>query len=953
MTSSGRSGQSGLLVIALLGCDSPIRGPSGPADSLLQVGRALYGAEEYEAAGAAFAQAVVTAHQASDDRSEGVALTELGLAEYRTANLDSAAAHQERALFIHQRLGANDHAARSANALGLVRLDQNRDSDAIRAFERAVSVASAAGDSTGIGRALGNLALPYAYRGDFARARAAARGLRAAGRSRGDAKWEANGLTNEAMIDVMIADPRPAIARLDSARRLYQRIAYRTGEQVALGHLASAYELTGDLGAAFGALDTALAIARGHGLRAEEAVNLRLLADLHARVGDFRRAVDQYQTAEATLRATGALADLGAVLRGAAEAFRQLGNYSRARALAAEALQIDRGNGERILELADLLLLARLEARSDRRHLQEATALADSLGTPAARIAVLLTEAEVAGLRGEPRQAGRAARDAALAAGDDDGAQADANGLLARSNLEIGALDSAVAAGLRAVAAIERLRESIDSDPLRSSLMSARASSYGNLVLALLRLGRLEEAFAAADRGRSRTLLEHLTAARAGGTAGQLAEGEELLRAIDQLVRRLNVTTSRPPRERGTMLGDDEGIRTRLADARARYEALLVRTVQRDRKGAVLLAGGGAKLDEIRDALQPRQALVEYLLTPSRLIVFLVTHRGLEVVDREFDPIALVERIRVLRDLWGTPTASWRSGLPVARALHRDLIAPIEAEGRLAGVDQLVVVPHGVLESLPFAALQSEATSQFLAQRYAITRLPSAAALPLLRAAVATAPPAAAPTAFAPFPGALPATEEEVTAMERRLPGTVVRLGRAATETSVRLALAGGGYVHLATHGVLNARNPLFSRVALAAGESDGSDRDGRLEVHEILGLTIRSPFVFFSGCETGATREWTHDPLVGTGESSLAQAVLAAGAQDVISTLWRIDDAGAAAFADRFYHRFASAAAAGAMAQAQRGLIADARFLSPYYWAGYILSGIGLSRPQIGEPNP
>jgi CHAT domain-containing protein len=116
------------------------------------------------------------------------------------------------------------------------------------------------------------------------------------------------------------------------------------------------------------------------------------------------------------------------------------------------------------------------------------------------------------------------------------------------------------------------------------------------------------------------------------------------------------------------------------------------------------------------------------------------------------------------------------------------------------------------------------------------------------------------------------------------------------------------------------------------------------------LGLAIRSPLVFFSGCETGAGLEWTAELVRGTGDLTLAQAVLSAGAANVIMTLWRIDDVGAAEFAADFYRSFRTMPVADALASAQRQMAADLRYASPYYWAGYTLSGDGGSGflPQV-----
>jgi CHAT domain-containing protein len=330
--------------------------------------------------------------------------------------------------------------------------------------------------------------------------------------------------------------------------------------------------------------------------------------------------------------------------------------------------------------------------------------------------------------------------------------------------------------------------------------------------------------------------------------------------------------------------------------------------------------------------------------------MFVVTRDRLRVVQTDFDPSALTARVRLLRDLWGRARSDWRIGLPASRSLHRTLIAPLLTDG-LRGVTHLLIVPHGILGQLPFAALQDERTGRFLVQDVSLSYLPSAMALPNLAGRPESPAGWTAANGFAPFPVELPASDREVAAIRTHLAGTSIQLGRKASEAAVRAALAAEGPVHVATHGILNTRNPMFSRIELARSGSRSSRDDGRLEVHEILGLTIRSPLVFFSGCETGAGQEWSEDPLLGTGDQTLAQAVLAAGAREVISTLWRIDDQGAAAFADLFYRRLSSLGVTDAFATAQRTMSADGRFGNPYYWAGYTLSGSGRTGPESQDP--
>jgi CHAT domain-containing protein len=134
----------------------------------------------------------------------------------------------------------------------------------------------------------------------------------------------------------------------------------------------------------------------------------------------------------------------------------------------------------------------------------------------------------------------------------------------------------------------------------------------------------------------------------------------------------------------------------------------------------------------------------------------------------------------------------------------------------------------------------------------------------------------------------------------------------------------------------------MFSRVMFQPGGVSGTD-DGRLEVHELLGMRIGAALVFLSGCETGLGAAWSTRYAQGEDYATLAQAFLYAGAQNVLATLWRIEDRGAAVVAERFYQGLRSHPPVEALANAQRALIESAEYAAPYYWAAYQISGSGL----------
>jgi CHAT domain-containing protein len=201
--------------------------------------------------------------------------------------------------------------------------------------------------------------------------------------------------------------------------------------------------------------------------------------------------------------------------------------------------------------------------------------------------------------------------------------------------------------------------------------------------------------------------------------------------------------------------------------------------------------------------------------------------------------------------------------------------------------------------------------------------------------------------AFAPRPGALPASRLEVASVER-LAGQDVRVltGRAATEEAFRRDAPTRRVLHLATYGVLNKQNPLFSFVALAPGGED----DGRLEVHEVFGLDLAADLVVLSACQTALGSGALADVPAGDDWVGLTRAFLHAGARQVVATLWPVDDWATAALMERFYEGVtAGAEPRRGLAEAQRALLAAPATAHPFYWAGFV--AVGGAQPGAGRP--
>ena len=209
----------------------------------------------------------------------------------------------------------------------------------------------------------------------------------------------------------------------------------------------------------------------------------------------------------------------------------------------------------------------------------------------------------------------------------------------------------------------------------------------------------------------------------------------------------------------------------------------------------------------------------------------------------------------------------------------------------MKGATTLILVPHSTLVYLPFAALTGK-DGRPLIDRRAILTLPSASALPYLRGQPTISPRPGVTSVFAPFPLELAGTREEALAVKREMRASKSFVGATATESRLRAELERGGNVHIASHAVLNSTTPMFSHIELAAGRGGDPDDDGSLDLHELLRLSVRSDLVYLSGCETGVGAAWSTSFRRSQDYATLSQALLYAGAENVVATLWRIDDA-------------------------------------------------------------
>ncbi len=896
-----------------------------------------------------------------DIRVEANAVGTLAGVSADRGDLAGARAGYVRALALRERIGDTRGVAADHNNLGLVAQRVGDPDEARRQFEAALALNRRDGRDEVAATNLLNLAGLSSVEGDFARAEALYRDALATWRTHERWADAADALHGLGQLELRRGDYRAARAALFDALAIYDRTGPLASALAVRRELAAALAAAGELQ---GALD---------GLRRTERLADSLKAPPGARAGvalaraDLAVQLNTLADAERLYVRAAYLYHQGGDPSGEAEAQEGRGllfllrdDQARARQLLEAALrtQLAAGN-QRAAALTRLSLGDVSREHGDtaaaREQFRRAAADLERLGDPVAAAAAVGELAAFEAATGLPAAAESLYRAALARLGDRIAPEITwrLHAGLALARRAQGAPDSAARELRAALADIERPGRSLALAERRSAFLADKWDVYAQLALTERARGRPGAAFEASERLRAREMLELLVRGRVGApsdTAAELVIREQDLRhRIAELTHDLESATAGDDALRGPNATPLRTATTEsLTRAQEAYAELLLEMRERTPQHAALVSPETPTWRDVAQRLAPDEAFIEYLVSDSGSLAFVIVSDTFAAVDlgagrRDLARLVEFARGTLERRATARTDSLWRGPL---RRLHQHLFAPLEETGLLADKTRLVLVPHGELHYLPFAALlESGAGNRFLVERYDVTVTPSAA----VWLALARSPPGRATAgtlAFAPRPDALPASRREVAAIARLAgPEPLVLTGSAATEDAFRREAPNRRVLHLATYGVLNKHNPLFSYVDLAPG----GGQDGRLEVHEVFGLRLQADLVVLSACQTGLGSGALADVPTGDDWVGLTRAFLHAGAARVVATLWPVEDQATAALMERFYEGLAAGAdPARALALAQRALLAAPATAHPFSWAGFEVAGRSGARETV-----
>ena len=538
--------------------------------------------------------------------------------------------------------------------------------------------------------------------------------------------------------------------------------------------------------------------------------------------------------------------------------------------------------------------------------------------------------------------------------------------LLAQIHLADGDAKSSFGFARRAIDLSEAVRDQLVRPILLRDFASIQRSAYDVLVAAYLALDQVENAWIASDLGRARRFSDSLKQGDIDMsllTRDQRERYDFLVAAVGQ---RAEARTRLYARNNEDAAEDILDELLPLIDELDYLQKIARRSDQEN--------SWSGDVNDVRRKLDDDEILLEFHVGANVAGVWSIDNEGIS-----FSEIPLLHELTVEID-------SIRQSLsrrdPETRRKLNKIARQILGSTALNSRDHgdLIIIPDGPLHYLPFAALPDPSTSwsEPLISNRTITYLPSIASAAQLMNRSAPGIDGIAIVAdpifqiddprvsnqqdedstdtFVAYLGnelllgyersgngglpRLPGTQIEARAIED-VAGDVDILSLYGADANRDAVLSGQlsdyGILHFATHGIVDDIEPALSGLVLSAVTREGKARDSFLRTQDILTLSIDAELVVLSGCDTGLGR-----PVYGEGLVGLSRAFFVAGADRVVSSLWKVPDTATAELMARFYRALLEndASPSEALRIAHSEIREQPRWSNPYFWASFVIHG-------------
>jgi CHAT domain-containing protein len=357
-------------------------------------------------------------------------------------------------------------------------------------------------------------------------------------------------------------------------------------------------------------------------------------------------------------------------------------------------------------------------------------------------------------------------------------------------------------------------------------------------------------------------------------------------------------------------------------------------------------------LAQIQSRLPERTQLLQYAALDDKLLVWVISKDAFFSAEVKIGRDQMGEKIRLyfqtVSRLSGNDEAE---ALSRARELYDLLIKPVES--RLDKNKYIYIVPDDALNRIPFIALVSSASGNYLIKDYTFGVSPSATLFIKCtddardkekesdERLLCVGNPRFDSAQF-PKLEYLPSAAIEVKQVASFYKSPRSFIWDQAREKPVTDEMAKSGVIHFAAHYVANEDAPMLSKLLLAGekkaqGVEYGSD--GSLQAFEIYAMKLpRTRLVVLAGCQTGVEGVYRGEGAIG-----FARPFIAAKAPLVVASLWKVETEATAKLMINFHRlrKKENRSTVEALRRAQLEMLeGDERFRRPYYWAAFTVTG-------------
>jgi tetratricopeptide (TPR) repeat protein/CHAT domain-containing protein len=995
-----------------------IKNRFGEASSLGGLGTAYDSLGEYERAIAFHEKSLAIFQEIENRQGEASSLGSLGNAYRSLGQNERAIAFYEKSLAIFQEIKNPQGEASSLGGLGTAYDSLGEYERAIDYHEQSLAIFQEIKNRQGEASSIAALGNAYYSLGQIERSIAFYEKSLAIFQEIKNRQGEASSLAGLGIAYRSLGEYERAIDYHKQSLVISQEIKDPLGEAGSLGNLGNAYNYLGEYERAIGFHEQHLAISGEIKNRQGEASSLGGLGNAYHSLGEYERAIDYHkqslvisQEIKDPLGEAGSLGNLG-------NAYNYLGKYERAIAFYEQSLAIEReiknrqgeasslgglGNAYHSLGEYERAIDYHEQSLAIKREIKNCQGEANSLNN----IGIVYRRLQ------QTEKAIKNYRDS-LKIGIPETMPAEC--LAAGQNLgNIGFTQSDWHLALEgyepALQAVEQLRKGSTTDDRRQKIIAEAISVYANAVQCYINLKQYDRAVETADRSRSRHLAD-LFASKDLYPQGEIPPEVEAYYRLQQQSDRLRSSENdrmKPLTATPQPAHNGDAIIKKIEELEEEKKKVWLKIRSKDEVLAGQLQPELLYVKDMQALISDAEtAILNFYTTGEHTHIFILRqNQPPQLHTCEGQGIEILQNWLLnnwLKPYVETPTA-WQNqmGKFLLELANRLQINQLISQ-HLNGIKELIIIPHLYLHQIPFAALplndvpipQSDTASgqaripkrqtprsktesqtslqqqpEYLSDKFRLRIVPSCQILNFCHQRGNLKPVTMGIVQYDTGDLVFTGYECQTLATMHQVDKNYRLQYKQATINNYHKLLNQVQVLHSSHHASADLNNSLESKLLL----SDGDINLGRVFTWRFSDLAE----VFLSCCETNLTlTQITDDPL------SIASGFLCAGARNVVSTLWAVDDLATALFCVLYYEEKKDNSRSEALRTAQfklRNLTVDELsgkytqqledyfeqqkgenqaeivknvrlrldflcretlpFVSPHYWAGFVSQGL------------